>query len=46
VRWPVTEAKPIGWRQVIFHTPLLIAVLIVGTGYVLWRIAKPRPPEQ
>jgi hypothetical protein len=30
---------------VIFHTPLLIAVLILGTGFVLWRIAARRPPE-
>ena len=27
----------------MFHTPLLIIVLIVGTGWLLWRIAR-RPP--
>ena len=24
----------------VFHTPLLIAVLVVGTAYVLWRILR------
>ena len=38
----LTAALPADAQRVIFHTPLLIAVLIVGTGFVLWRIAKPR----
>jgi uncharacterized membrane protein YfcA len=44
----VTAILPTDAQRVIFHTPLLIAVLLVGTGYVLWRIArKPaEPPEQ
>jgi hypothetical protein len=29
----------------VFHTPLLIAILIVGTAVLLWRIATTRPPE-
>lgn len=44
----VTAILPTDAQRVIFHTPLLIAVLLVGTGYILWRIArKPaEPPEQ
>ena len=44
----VTAILPTDAQRVIFHTPLLIAALLVGTGYVLWRIArKPaEPPEQ
>ena len=41
----LTSALPTDAQRVIFHTPLLIAVLIVGTGLVLWRIAARRPPE-
>ena len=32
---------PIG--DLVFRTPLLIAVLIGGTGAVLWRITRPGP---
>ncbi len=41
----LTSVLPTEAQRVIFHTPLLIAVLIVGTGLVLWRIAARRPPE-
>lgn len=41
----LTSALPTDLQRVIFHTPLLIGVLIVGTGLVLWRIAARRPPE-
>jgi hypothetical protein len=41
----LTSVLPTEAQRVIFHTPLLIAVLIVGTGFVLWRIASRRPPE-
>ena len=41
----LTAVLPTDAQRVIFHTPLLIAVLIVGTGFVLWRIATRRPPE-
>jgi FtsH-binding integral membrane protein len=41
----LTSVLPTDAQRVIFHTPLLIAVLIVGTGVVLWRIASRRPPE-
>ena len=39
----LTAILPTDAQRVIFHTPLLIAVLIVGTGFVLWRIAR-KPP--
>lgn len=42
----LTAVLPTDAQRVIFHTPLLIAVLVVGTGFVLWRIATRRPPEQ
>jgi len=41
----LTAVLPTDAQRVIFHTPLLIAVLILGTGFVLWRIATRRPPE-
>jgi uncharacterized membrane protein len=41
----LTSVLPTDAQRVIFHTPLLIAVLILGTGLVLWRIAARRPPE-
>lgn len=41
----LTAVLPTDAQRVIFHTPLLIAVLIVGTGVILWRIATRRPPE-
>ena len=41
----LTSVLPTEAQRVIFHTPLLIAVLILGTGLVLWRIAARRPPE-
>jgi hypothetical protein len=31
---------PSDGRAVVFQTPLLIVVLIVGTGLVLWRIIR------
>jgi hypothetical protein len=40
----VTTVVP-GLRDVVFHTPLLIGVLIVATAALLWRIAVTRPPE-
>ena len=41
----LTSVLPTDLQRVIFHTPLLIAVLIGGTALVLWRIAARRPPE-
>ena len=41
----LTSALPTDAQRVIFHTPLAIVILVVGTGFVLWRIAARRPPE-
>jgi hypothetical protein len=34
-----------GLRDVVTRTPILILVLVMGTGALLWRIASRRPPE-
>jgi uncharacterized membrane protein len=39
----VTSFLPTPIQQAIFHGPVLIGVLIVGTAWVLWRIAHGRP---
>jgi uncharacterized membrane protein len=41
----LTSVLPTEAQRVIFHTPVLIGVLVIGTGLVLWRIAARRPPE-
>ena len=41
----LTAMLPTDAQRVIFHTPVLIGVLILGTALVLWRIAARRPPE-
>ena len=35
-----TGLLPIEAQRIVFHSPLLIAVLVVGTIAVLWRIAR------
>lgn len=35
-----TSFMPDGVQQLVFHTPLAIAVLVIGTGWLLWRIAR------
>jgi FtsH-binding integral membrane protein len=40
----LTAILPTNLQRIVFHTPLLIVVLLVGTGLVLWRIAVRRPP--
>lgn len=42
----VTFLAPPGARDVVFRTPLLILVLIGGTGLVLWRITRPGPLDR
>ena len=44
----LTSVLPTGFQEVVFHTPLTIIVLIVGTGWLLWRISRhpPGPPER
>jgi heme A synthase len=36
----LTGFLPTELQRVVFHTPLAIAVLLVGTGWLLWRIAR------
>ncbi|HYO41622.1 MAG TPA: hypothetical protein VES19_00355 [Candidatus Limnocylindrales bacterium] len=36
----LTALLPEGGQDAVFHTPLLILVLIGGTGIVLWRILR------
>jgi uncharacterized membrane protein YqjE len=40
----VTRVLPPDGRDVVFRTPLLIVVLIVGTAFVLWRITRSGRP--
>ena len=45
---PRPDQRPAdGAQEVVFRTPLAIVVLIVGTGWLLWRISRrpPGPPE-
>jgi FtsH-binding integral membrane protein len=39
-----TSLLPPEGQAIVFKTPLLIVVLLVGTAAALWRIARPRPP--
>lgn len=36
----LTSLLPTDLQAVVFHSPLLIIVLIVGTGALLWRISR------
>jgi len=42
----VTSFLPKALQEVVFRSPLLIVVLIVGTAGLLWGIARPRPPGE
>ena len=39
----VTGWLPREIQEIVFHTPIAIAVLIVGTGWLLWRISRREP---
>ena len=39
----LTSVLPTGVQEVVFHTPLAIVVLVLGTAGLLWRISR-RPP--
>jgi heme A synthase len=41
----LTSALPEGLQRVVFHTPLLILILVVGTAGLLLRISSRRPPQ-
>ena len=38
-----TSLLPAEVQDVVFRTPLLIGVLIVGTGWWLWRVSRRQP---
>ena len=40
-----TGFLPEAVQRVIFHAPLTIIVLLACTSFVLWRVARRRPPE-
>ena len=39
----VTSLLPRSVQEVVFHTPVAIVVLLVGTGLVLWRVSRREP---
>lgn len=39
----LTGLLPAAARDVVFRTPVAIGVLIVGTGWLLWRISRREP---
>jgi hypothetical protein len=41
----LTSVLPTSVQEIVFHTPLAIVVLIVGTGWLLWRISRRRPDD-
>ncbi len=41
----LTSLLPVEVQRLVFHEPLTIAVLVAGTGFILWRVATHRPPE-
>jgi hypothetical protein len=44
----VTGLLPAEVQAIVFHTPIAIGFLIVGTGWLLWRISRrePRAPDR
>ncbi len=36
----VTSLLPTAVQDIVFHTPLAIGVLVIGTGWLLWRISR------
>jgi uncharacterized membrane protein len=41
----LTSLMPTPVQQAIFHAPVLIGVLVIGTGALLWRISRGRPTD-
>jgi undecaprenyl pyrophosphate phosphatase UppP len=41
----LTGFLPTPIQEAIFHEPVLIVVLIVGTSWLLWRISRGRPVD-
>ena len=42
----LTSVLPEGIQRFLFHEPVTIVVLVVGTAFVLWRVATRRPPTE
>jgi uncharacterized membrane protein len=42
----LTGLLPTPIQRAIFHGPVLIGVLIVGTAWLLWRVAHGRPIDR
>ena len=42
----LTSVLPEEIQRFLFHEPVTIAVLVVGTAFVLWRVATRRPPAE
>lgn len=42
----LTSLLPTEIQATIFHAPVLIVVLIVGTGWLLWRIGRGHAPDE
>jgi heme A synthase len=42
----LTSLLPTSLQEVVFHSPLAIIVLIVGTGWLLWRISRKTRDER
>lgn len=42
----VTSLLPAEGQAIVFRTPLLIVILLIGTAAALWRISRPRPPDE
>ena len=40
-----TSLLPRGVQEFVFHSPLLIVVLVGGTAWVLWRIGRRSGPR-
>jgi uncharacterized membrane protein AbrB (regulator of aidB expression) len=39
----ITSLLPTAVQEIVFHTPVAIAILVVGTGWLLWRISRRDP---
>lgn len=42
----LTSLLPQAVQEIVFHTPVAIAVLVAGTGLVLWRISRRKNPAR
>ncbi len=36
----LTSLLPAALQEIVFQTPVAIGVLVIGTGWVLWRISR------